>query len=346
MLPLEGLSQQYVLNFCHCTPSAFDLCNCFASCTNVTLPCIKSHQTCVPLYIPNPCYVQSTPTCENIVANDDSTSTPKGKPVIVPVLANDVQVVPSMGLSVTRLPYDGRNGQCVIIGDGIGLMYVPESDFQGADTCVYETCDEEQRCGTATLTILVVPSEDEPVAYDDTITTLKNTPVPISPLDNDIEVPGYELAVKTITKDGSTGTCVVDSGTVVMYVPNSDYVGQDTCVYQACDVRDKCDTATITIMVEGEKEPCDGGDVVEMKTQPVRRNFEHSPLMNYSFNLNDPNPRFSRTPSTLHNLTIISHQPVTSELIPNPITPSPLKWTTPIVRSCLTEKRRILPSLS
>jgi hypothetical protein len=162
-------------------------------------------------------------------------------------------------------------------------MYVPESDFYGVDTCVYEACDEDQRCGTATLTILVVPSEDEPLAYDDTVTTYKNTPVPISPLENDIQVPGYDLVVTNITKDGSTGTCVVDSGTVVMYVPNSDYVGQDTCVYQACDVRDKCDIATITIMVEGEKEPCDGGDVVEMKTQPVRRNFERSSLSNVFF---------------------------------------------------------------
>ncbi len=154
------------------------------------------------------------------------------------------------------------------------MMYVPDSDFFGIDTCVYEACDEEQRCDTATLTIVVVPSDDEPIANDDMVTTDKNTNVSIYPLENDDAVPGYELKVTKITENGSTGTCVVESTTVVMYIPDVDFVGQDTCVYEACDERMKCDTATITIIIQGEKsEPCDDNKV-EIKTPSVRMNFD------------------------------------------------------------------------
>jgi hypothetical protein len=221
--------------------------------------------------------LQSSPTCESVTANDDWVSTPRDTPVLKDVLYNDVPVAPEMGLTITKLPYDGSNGVCTIVGVGVGLMYVPNSDFFGIDTCVYEACDEEERCDTATLTIVVVPSDDEPVANDDAVTTQKNTNVPINPLVNDEEVSGYELKVTKITVDGSSGTCVVESDTVVMYIPDTDFVGVDTCVYEACDERMKCDTATIMITVEGEKsEPCDDNEVVDTltTTKSVRRDFD------------------------------------------------------------------------
>jgi hypothetical protein len=188
-------------------------------------------------------------------------------PVLKDVLYNDVPVTPEMVLTIIKLPYDGSNGVCTIVGTGVGVMYQPNPDFFGIDTCVYEACDEEERCDTATLTIVVVASEDEPVANDDAVTTEKDTNVPIYPLVNDEGVPGYELTVTKIVEDGSSGTCVLESDTVVMYVPDTDFVGVDTCVYEACDERMKCDTATITITVEGEKsEPCEETEVVETVT--------------------------------------------------------------------------------
>ncbi len=71
---------------------------------------------------------------------------------------------------------------------------------------------------------MVVASEDEPVANDDAVTTEKNTNVPIYPLVNNEEVPEYELTVTKIVEDGSSGMCVVESDTVVIYIPGTDFV--------------------------------------------------------------------------------------------------------------------------
>jgi hypothetical protein len=198
----------------------------------------------------------------DVVANDDSTSTPVDTSVTIPVLINDAPSIPGMELTVTKLLYDGANGKCIISESETGsvVVYLPDSGYFGMDTCVYETCDVEDRCDSATISIVVIASDIVPIAYDDYVTTDKDTPVTITPLVNDTAVTGYPLVVKTITIDGANGTCVVDTESVVIYIPDSEFVGVDTCVYEACDERPMCDTATITITVTGELEPCDNGE--------------------------------------------------------------------------------------
>lgn len=204
---------------------------------------------------------QPGPTpCLDVVANDDSVTTSVDTSVSIPVLINDVPSVPGIELTVTKLLYDGANGKCIISEIDTAVVYLPDSGYFGMDTCVYETCDSEERCDTATISIVVTASDIVPIAYDDYVTTDKDTPVSITPLVNDTAVPGYSLVVKTITIDGTNGTCVVDSKSVIIYIPDSDFLGVDTCVYETCDVRPMCDTAMITITVTGEPGPCDDGE--------------------------------------------------------------------------------------
>ncbi len=65
-------------------------------------------------------------------------STPVDTPVPKDSLYNDVPVTPEMVLTITKLPNDGSNGMCTIVGTGVGLMYQPNPDFFGIDICVYE----------------------------------------------------------------------------------------------------------------------------------------------------------------------------------------------------------------
>ena len=67
-------------------------------------------------------------------------------------------------------------------------------------------------------------------------------------LENDTPAPGEDLAVKSITSDGSNGQCVISLDSLV-YVPDEGFVGTDSCVYEACDSVPECDTATLTIEV-------------------------------------------------------------------------------------------------
>ena len=61
--------------------------------------------------------------------------------------------------------------------------YTPDPDFNGTDTFDYVVCDDgnplPSLCDTATVTIIVDPVNDPPVAVDDVTTTDEDTPVVI-----------------------------------------------------------------------------------------------------------------------------------------------------------------------
>mmetsp|Transcript_2732 Transcript_2732/g.6861 ORF Transcript_2732/g.6861 Transcript_2732/m.6861 type:complete len:1343 (+) Transcript_2732:394-4422(+) len=204
-----------------------------------------------------------SPTCEDLdpVAEDDSATTPKNTNVIVYALDNDTVAEEGYDLAVTSLKFTGRHGVCSIVAqDGTTVVeYEPELDFNGVDVCVYEACDSMDRCDIATITITVEPSPGDPMARDDVVTTDKNVNVEVDVLTNDDGVDGHPLTVSTtIVTDAEHGHCVVVSDAAITYFPHTDYVGEDSCVYEACDDQDRCDTATIVITVIGEPEqPCD-----------------------------------------------------------------------------------------
>ena len=88
---------------------------------------------------------------------------------------------------------------------------------------------------------------------DDVATTQSCEPVRIDVLANDIPVEGWEnLTVSAIPFPGRHGTCV-SFGDSVWYFPHDNtYVGEDLCVYEACDAypNPRCDIAAITITIE------------------------------------------------------------------------------------------------
>ena len=67
-------------------------------------------------------------------------------------------------------------------------------------------------------------------------------------LKNDTPTPGKDLAVKSITYNGSNGQCAILLDSLV-HIPNKGFVGTDSCVYEACDSVPECDTETLTIEV-------------------------------------------------------------------------------------------------
>lgn len=150
------------------------------------------------------------------------------------------------------------------------VSYTPSTGYHGVDTCVYEVCDEIGNCDRATIVVTVVTSEEQPVANDDTVTTEKNTYVDIFPLDNDDAVEGHPLKLQNIVQGGEHGECVKASNMTVLYIPDQDFVGQDTCVYNACDNRNMCDTASIIILVTGEPEPCDEDETNVPTSSPTK----------------------------------------------------------------------------
>jgi len=92
----------------------------------------------------------STPTIAPI-AVDDRTTTPLNTPIVVNVLANDTL----NGATAPNVVANPANGTVIVNLDGF-IEYRPNTGFTGTDTFVYELCNPQGNCDSATVTIEVV----------------------------------------------------------------------------------------------------------------------------------------------------------------------------------------------
>ena len=97
------------------------------------------------------------------------------------------------------------------------------------------------------------PSNNPPVATDDSATTSQNTAVDIDVLHNDNDPDGDPLHINSVT-DPPHGT-TVNHGTNVTYTPDPGFTGTDTFDYTAGDGKGGTDTATVTVTVEQGSNP-------------------------------------------------------------------------------------------
>jgi len=137
------------------------------------------------------------------------------------------------------------------------LLYTPDADFSGTDGFVFEVCDThaEHGCAQATVTILVTPVNDPPLAQDQTRTTIEDTETGffallISDPDNTLA----EVSCDCLSPP-QHGTIERGPNHTVNYTPDPDFSGTDTFRYLVCDPDGSCDTATVTVTVAPMPDP-------------------------------------------------------------------------------------------
>jgi len=82
---------------------------------------------------------------------DDRATTPLNTPIVVNVLANDTL----NGATTPNVVANPANGTVIVNLDG-SIEYRPNTGFTGTDTFVYELCNPQGNCDSATVTIEVV----------------------------------------------------------------------------------------------------------------------------------------------------------------------------------------------
>ena len=173
----------------------------------------------------------------NVLDNDTD---PEGNDQTV-----DVAVSPSNGPS---------NGTVVLNADGT-FTYTPGAGFEGTDSFVYEIFDNGTPVATdaATVYISIADPGNEILAVDDINDTFVNLPVSGSVATNDENYDGPAGTEVFMLVSGPTagGTLTFNPDGTYDYIPATDYVGDDTFVYQVCDGGNPvaCDTANVTITV-------------------------------------------------------------------------------------------------
>jgi len=189
-----------------------------------------------------------TPKEDKVIAVDDSFQVTEDTVFELNFLSNDTYTQGSLEVNLpTTSDADG-----IITQSNNKFTYTPIKGFVGVDSFTYTICStkEEDKCSTATVSITVV-DQGNPEARNDAYTTQKNIEITISDfLENDNLIDDAQLDV--IDDSNAKGTVTLNNGGTITYVPQVDFVGNDTFTYTICDddTTKNCSTATITINVE------------------------------------------------------------------------------------------------
>ncbi|MEW6219009.1 MAG: Ig-like domain-containing protein, partial [Thermodesulfobacteriota bacterium] len=182
-------------------------------------------------------------------AGTDSAVTDEGSPVTVDVLVNDTdpEANPLTLVSATS----GAGGAVAVAGNRV--VYTPNANWHGTDAFTYQIRDGQGGAATGTVTIVVRPVNDSPVAVADEATTNEDTAVTVEVLANDTDADRDALAV-TSAANGSHGTARV-AGNRVVYTPAANWNGSDSFSYQIADGQGGTATGTVAITVRPVNDP-------------------------------------------------------------------------------------------
>jgi len=159
------------------------------------------------------------------------------------VLANDSDPDGDV-LSIIALSQPA-NGQVSISGDQV--IFTPATGYTGSDSFSYTVEDGFGGQGSASVAVTVQSTNQPPVVGDLSAATLRNQPVDIDVLAEASDPDGDELSVSGFTQPAN-GT-VIQSGGVLRYTPNDEFVGNDSFDYTVSDSRGGEATGSVVIDV-------------------------------------------------------------------------------------------------
>ncbi len=198
-------------------------------------------------------------------ASNDSASTAEEAPVAIDVRGNDTDI-DGDSVTVTRVNSTPiASGETVAVANGTvtlqangELLFSPAADFAGTSSFDYQISDPSGLTATATVSVNVSNTNDNPVAIDDSITTNEDQTVILNLLGNDTDVDGDTLTVGSI--DGTAisigATVAVSNGQVTLrpdgqisFAPASNFNGLTTFSYGISDGNGGTTTAIASVTV-------------------------------------------------------------------------------------------------
>ncbi len=211
---------------------------------------IGSLFSAVPNFILS-CNLPPTPQNDNFTTLEDT-------PLSGSVAGNDSDLE-SLTFTYQAGTFTTSQGGTIVINTNGTFSYTPLLNFNGTDTYLYTVCDNGQptnQCAMATITILVLPVNDPPVAQNDNFTmnedAVLNGDVSLNDDDGDPEI--VQTLTYTLISGGTAsanGTLMLNTNGTFTYTPNADFNGTVSFVYQVCDNGTPvlCATATATITI-------------------------------------------------------------------------------------------------
>ncbi len=233
--------------------------------------------------------VTVTPVNDAPEAAGDQATTPEDQAIEIPVLDNDADIDGDR-LRVRSVSAP-EHGAAEIAADGTNVSYAPNPNYHGPDRFTYVVADPDGLADTATVEVTVTPVNDAPEAVDDQATTPEDQAIEVSVLDNDVDLDGDRLRVRSVSPAQHGAAEVAADGANVSYLPDPNYHGPDRFTYVVADMDGLADTATVEVTVtpvnDGpaavgtipDQQLDEGGDGVTVELAPFFSDIDGDALM-------------------------------------------------------------------
>jgi VCBS repeat-containing protein len=188
-------------------------------------------------------------------ADDQSVTTSEDASVDITLAGNDSDGDP-ITFGVVTNPSNGELDLDLDFADNGKLTYIPESDFNGADSFTFKVNDGKVDSEPATVSITVNSVNDAPVADPQSVTTIEDTSVAITLTGSDVD--GDPLTFNQPTNPNN-GTLDIDlnytTNGKLTYIPNSGFNGSDSFTFTVNDGTVDSDPVTVSVTVTKVNQP-------------------------------------------------------------------------------------------
>ncbi len=146
---------------------------------------------------------------------------------------------------------DVSNGT-LVLNSGTGTFtYDPNDNFFGVETFTYSVSDGSSNIGPVTVTIIVNPQEDPPVATDDAFSTDEDVALTFNEADilaNDFD-PDMDTLSFQFIGNPLNGSLVDNGNGTFTYTPNNNFNGVDSLYYELRDGNGNVDYGEVDLTV-------------------------------------------------------------------------------------------------
>jgi len=141
-----------------------------------------------------------------------------------------------------------EQGGSVVMNNGGSFTYTPVADFNGQDSFIYTVTDNNGGVNSATVTLNVSATNDNPILQNDDITGFEDSDTTFNPLQNDNDIDQDNLDITSVTGE-QNGTVIINPDNTITYTPNANFNGTETLTYTVNDNNGGVVTATINLEV-------------------------------------------------------------------------------------------------
>jgi len=187
------------------------------------------------------------------------------------LLRNDIDL-DGDSLTVTGIDTSTTQGIVTLVGNQ--LTYNPNGKFESlgagetaTDTFSYSITDGRQGTATATVSVVITGQNDAPIATDDAVSTLRNTPITISAatlLGNDRDIDVNDVLSITGVGNATNGMVALNANGDIVFTPTTGFNGNANFTYTVSDGKGGSDTGSVAVTVNAPLNvaPVAGNDAI------------------------------------------------------------------------------------